>query len=135
MIRITAKRHSDGLEISAVGHAGFAERGQDIVCAGASALLFGFLAYLQAPLPVATAEGERGGIGTAADGSGDRGGTADAPLPQVGRLEARTEAGILWVRTHGMDPIDTTAWAVTAAGLSLLAEHYPGHVRLDTGKE
>ncbi len=135
MIRITARRHSDGLEISAVGHADFAERGRDIVCAGVSALLFGFLSYLKATLSVATAEDGAEAYGAVIGSSGDCNGRACTRSSPRGEMEYRTGDGTLWVRTHGMDSIDTTAWAVTAAGLALIAEQYPDHVRSETRKE
>ena len=47
MIRIRVTRRDSGLEIFAEGHAGYAPVGQDIVCAGVSALLYGFVAYLR----------------------------------------------------------------------------------------
>lgn len=40
MIKITVKKENSHIsEISVVGHAGYAEHGQDIVCAGVSAVL------------------------------------------------------------------------------------------------
>jgi uncharacterized protein YsxB (DUF464 family) len=43
MIKVTINRGNDGLiqSFSLSGHANYAERGQDIVCAGASAVSFG----------------------------------------------------------------------------------------------
>ena len=47
MISVIAETFSDGLmRISAKGHAGYAPRGKDIVCAGVSALMFGCIYYL-----------------------------------------------------------------------------------------
>lgn len=106
MITITAERAGDGLEIVAAGHAGYGTRGQDIVCAGVSALLFGFVAYLE----------DR--IAPAAD-------TSEAPA-----ILRRTSDGYLWVRTHRMSGADEAAWAVTAAGLSLISHAYPASVSL-----
>ena len=47
MIDVTYGK-SDGSRylIEAKGHAGFGERGSDVVCAGVSAVLYGFLYYL-----------------------------------------------------------------------------------------
>lgn len=39
MIKISKKQNSKIIEILAEGHAGYAKRGQDIVCAGVSALM------------------------------------------------------------------------------------------------
>ncbi len=136
MIRIRAMRHSDGLEISAVGHAAYAERGRDIVCAAVSALLFGFLRYLTTDAPSAAACG----VTDAPDGNGDRDGSGDrrdrgcgGTVPSV---EYRMEDGFLWVRTHGMGERDGAAWALTRAGLSLVEEQHPTCVRLaDTTEE
>ncbi len=130
MIRIRVRRHVDGLEISARGHAGYAKRGEDIVCAGVSALLFGFLHHLvMSHSPSAEADGAAGASRSPAfDGSGDRRTWgAEATLPA---LEYRMEEGALWIRTHGMDGADSSAWAVTRAGLALLERDYPAHVRL-----
>lgn len=47
MISIVAERFLDGaMRVSASGHAGYAPRGKDIVCAGVSALMFGCIYYL-----------------------------------------------------------------------------------------
>ncbi len=51
MILIRATRTENALDIRADGHAGYAEAGRDIVCAGVSALLFGLLAYWRERLP------------------------------------------------------------------------------------
>ena len=47
MISVVAERFLDGaMRVSASGHAGYAPRGKDIVCAGVSALMFGCIYYL-----------------------------------------------------------------------------------------
>ncbi len=112
MIHIQAVCGADGLEISAVGHAAFAAHGSDIVCAGVSALLFGFVAYLERCLSISAADGEPAG-------------------DQTRQLERTVEEGCLWVRTRGMQGLDRQAWAVTAAGLAAIACRYPAHVRLE----
>ncbi len=129
MIRICVERWDDGMEISAVGHAGYDRAGRDIVCAGVSALLFGFLTYLRSSLPVATAKNGAMCPFRMSGGSGDCGERETENTSAS--VEHRVGEGSLWIRTHGMKETDTAAWAVTAAGLFLLAEHYPGHVRLD----
>ena len=113
MIRIRVTRRDSGLEIFAEGHAGYAPVGQDIVCAGVSALLYGFVAYLRETLPIATAE--------------DSHPEGRAPL-----WEVSAGAGLLWVRTHGSDGRDKAALAPIEAGLRLIAACYPHHVTLDT---
>jgi uncharacterized protein YsxB (DUF464 family) len=47
MIEITYSRKDGGHRLSLKGHAGFAECGQDIVCAGVSAITFALLSYLE----------------------------------------------------------------------------------------
>lgn len=106
MIRIRVLERDDGLEISAVGHAGIAPRGQDIVCAGVSALLYGFIAYLETLSPIATAE--EGG--------------------EVPHLACSEGEGLLRIKTRGLGGADLQGWRVTAAGLRLVASAYPGSV-------
>ena len=113
MIRIRVTRRDSGLEIFAEGHAGYAPVGQDIVCAGVSALLYGVVAYLRETLPIATAE--------------DSHPEGRAPLWEVSEGDGRR-----WVRTHGSDGRDKAALAPIEAGLRLIAACYPHHVTLDT---
>ena len=51
MIRVRAYREDGGVGILATGHAGMAPHGRDPVCAGVSALLYGYLAYLEGLAP------------------------------------------------------------------------------------
>lgn len=108
MIRIWALERADGVEITAVGHAGYGPRGSDIVCAGISALLYGFIAYLEALPPIATA--------------GAGGGRS--------HLEYSEGEGFLRVTTRGLGGADIAGWQVTAAGLRLLEAAYPTCVTL-----
>ncbi|MBQ9151806.1 MAG: ribosomal-processing cysteine protease Prp [Clostridia bacterium] len=108
MIRIRVLRRADGLEVAAIGHAGTAPRGQDIVCAGVSALLYGFIAYLESLSPIATA-GEGG----------------EAP-----HLEHSEGEGRLRVITRGLGGADVLGWAVIEAGLRLIEAAYPAAVSL-----
>ena len=103
MICIRVLRRDEGLEISAVGHAGQAPRGEDIVCAGVSALLYGFVAYLETLPPIATAE-------------------AGGEHPH---LECSEGEGLLRIKTRGLGDADTNGWRVTAAGIRLIAAAYP----------
>ena len=96
------------MELSAVGHASYAPRGQDIVCAGVSALLYGFVAYLEGLSPIAT-----------------EGGTP--------HLQVTESEGGLWVRTHGLGGKDIRGWEVTEAGLSRIALAYPACVAVERG--
>lgn len=113
MIDIRVIRRDGGLEITAAGHAEYGLRGRDIVCAGVSALLFGFVAYMERhALPsVEKARGE-----------------AEAGDTPTFRRDVRD--GYLWLCTHGWGGVDTAAWAVTEAGLSLIAHAHPACVRL-----
>ncbi len=108
MIYIRVLERDDGLEITAVGHAGQGPRGRDIVCAGVSALLYGFIAYLEALPPIATAE--EGG--------------------EEPHLECSEGEGLLRVTTRGLGGADTRGWRVTAAGLRLVEAAYPTCVTL-----
>ncbi len=117
MITVTMRRRADGLELTAAGHAGMAERGGDIVCAGVSALLFGYVAYVEGDRAVLSAW-----TPSVCEVFG-RGG--------VGRVSRRMGDGELWVRTRGMRGADRAAWDVTAAGLALIADRHPDRVRLN----
>ena len=108
MIRIRVLRQDDGgMEITAVGHAGQAPLGKDIVCAGVSALLYGFVAYLESLPPIATEEGE------------------GSP-----HLECAEGDGTLRIRTRGLGGADILGWRVTAAGIRLIESVYPACVAL-----
>lgn len=109
MIDIRVWRREDGLEVVAAGHAAYDTPGRDIVCAGVSALLFGFVSYLGGLCRPVPAEAM----------------TAGAPA-----VSHRVGDGYLRVRTRRMSGADETAWAVTAAGLALIAEAHPTRVRL-----
>lgn len=112
MICIEVERRGEGVEIRAGGHAGYGPPGQDIVCAGVSAILYGCLAYLEGVLRVfpCRREGQRTG----------------GP-----HLEKQEGDGWLAFRTAGFPGgVDVTAMEVAVAGLSLLAEAYPAHVML-----
>ncbi len=112
MICVKVAERNGGLVLTAVGHAGYAPRGQDIVCAGVSALLYGFVAYLEGLSPIATAE--------------DPDGDGVAP-----HLEVSEGDGELRVKTRGLGGRDTAGFAVTAAGLRLIEACYPALVTLD----
>lgn len=107
MIEIRVYPKGDGMVLSAEGHAGMAPRGRDIVCAGVSALLYGFAAYLESLAPR---------------------GTEDCP-----HLECTEGDGILRLVTHGLGGAERQGWAVVAAGLRLIEESYPACVRLWDG--
>ena len=111
MICIRITEREDGLELSAHGHAGYAPQGQDVVCAGVSALLYGFIAYLEGLPPIATGEAQVG---------------------DINHLEVSDEDGILTVRTNGMGGADRNGLAVIQEGLGLIASCYPAFVMLDT---
>ena len=110
MICIHITEREDGLELSAHGHAGYAPRGQDVVCAGVSALLYGFISYLEGLFPIATEKAARDG---------------------TPRLEVEDKDDVLRVRTYGMGGADTAGLAVIRAGLGLIASCYPSFVMLD----
>ena len=113
MICIRVTEGDEGVEIAALGHAGYGPRGQDIVCAGVSALLYGLITYLTGNSPIATAEDPHSwGLGS--------------------RTEVRESDGELWVRTHGAYGRVGAALEMTLAGLSLIAQGYPAYVTLDT---
>jgi uncharacterized protein YsxB (DUF464 family) len=111
-----------GLAVMAEGHANFAPRGRDIVCAGASALLYAYRAGLTA-LPS----------------------VKSLPLYATETVEYRRGPGKFvytdvaqdrfLVISYGLNREDERTWQVIAEGLRLLAEAYPRNVRfLDGGR-
>lgn len=112
MIRIRITRHRDGLDIHAVGHAGYAPRGEDIVCAGISALLYGFVAYLNDLSSVATAE-------------------ESACRETLFHWKVAERDGELRVRTRGCTSRVGEGLSVVVAGTSLIARAYPQLVVLE----
>ena len=104
MIEIRAVPRDDGLMLSAKGHAGMASFGQDVVCAGVSALLYGFAAYLESLNPC-----EETG---------------------ASHLECVEGEGLLQLATRGLGGADLRGWAVVAEGLRLIEKAYPTCVRL-----
>ena len=107
MIEICTFPQANGMVVSAKGHAGMAPCGRDIVCAGVSSLLFGYLAYLESISP-----SESG----------------DSP-----HLEWREGDGVLQVITRDLGGADLRGWAVVEAGLRLIERSYPECLRLLDG--
>lgn len=120
MICIRITEREDGLELSAHGHAGYAPRGQDVVCAGVSALIYGFIAYLEGLLPIATEKAARDGTPR-----------LETPQLETPQLEVEDKDDVLRVRTYGMRGADTAGSAVLRAGLGLIVSAYPSFVMLD----
>ena len=94
------KRRAEGIELDAHGHAEHGAIGHDIVCAGVSALLYGLWAYLEEQI-------QKSGKGFLDVSEGD---------------------GRLYVQTREVEG-DEAAFAVTAAGLTLIAQAFPEAVR------
>ncbi len=99
MIRITLSETPAGLELLAIGHAGLAPRGADPVCAGVSALLFGYLARLERLALEA--------------------GTKEA------FVRSNVGPGCLMVWSGGLGGRDRASLAVIAEGLFLIAAAHP----------
>ena len=108
MIHIRILRGPDGVDMTAVGHAGQGPRGRDPVCAGVSALLYGWIAYLETLPPIATAE----------EGGEDP------------HLVCSEGEGRLRVTTRGLGGADIRSLAVIEAGLRLIQAAYPAAVTL-----
>ena len=125
MICIHITEREDGLELSAHGHAGYAPRGQDVVCAGVSALIYGFIAYLEGLLPIATEKTPREGMPRLETPR------LETPQLETPQLEVEDKDDVLRVRTYGMRGADTAGSAVLRAGLGLIASAYPSFVMLD----
>ena len=84
------------MELDAQGHAEHGAIGHDIVCAGVSALLYGLAAYLK----------------------------EQAGKSQTGSVTCSEGCGWLYLQTKDMEG-DEAAFAVTAAGLTLIAQAFP----------
>lgn len=70
MIRIDYNREGDRHLLKVSGHAGYAEYGQDIVCAGVSAVSFALLGFLEAEgVRLDTAEAGSGALDVACIGT------------------------------------------------------------------
>ena len=106
MIRISMKRWAEGMELEACGHANHGAIGHDVVCAGVSALLYGLTAYLQ----------------------------GQATACPTGHLDRAEADGRLYLRTRGLTE-DEVAFAVTAAGLTLIAKAFPEAVSFTSLEE
>ena len=98
MIRVLYIRRGSGHELTVSGHADFAERGKDIVCAGISALTQALLGWL--------------------DDHGEN--ISEIVGPAV-------HSGHLWVRCSGNTRV-TTAFQMAAKGYEQIAAAYPDHV-------
>ena len=114
MICVRVTRREGGATVTALGHAGYAPRGQDIVCAGVSAILFSLIAYLRGTPLIATAEACGG----------------ERP-----RLRVEEGDGRLVVEIVGSSSCYGEALGMAIAGLSLMATRYPAHVTLDTNEK
>ncbi len=100
MIRVWYEREGRVHRLTAAGHAGFAPRGHDIVCAGVSALLLGLLAWL---------EEEQEGVESL--------------------LYREEDDGGLFVEAAGGKRL-ATAFGVVLSGLREVARQYPGFVEV-----
>ncbi len=103
MICINVWRRGKGIELLARGHAGYDVAGRDIVCAGVSALLYGFKGYLE----------------------------EQSLLCHRGHVDCAQWNGGLWMRCRGFGGLDVRAWEVTREGLSLIAREYARYVRIE----
>lgn len=132
MTEIRVTQTQDALVITAEGHAGFAGRGEDVVCAGISALLCGTAAYL--------ADLVRAGGGTVAGGaSGEKKSAAcDPDHPAAGRprLDREIRPGHLKLSASGLPAgLPGHTAAQLCAGLGLIAEAYPAYLSLYVDRE
>lgn len=100
MIRVYYARDGNAHELSIDGHADYAERGQDIVCAGVSALAQALLGWLDQCSQYVT--------------------ELQGPVVQQGRL---------WVNCRGNKKV-TIAFQVMLMGMKQIADAYPNHVEL-----
>ena len=122
MTTVRMIRKPDGVVIQASGHADFAVRGRDIVCAGISALVFGTAAYL------AEVVTSRQGIIKEAEQDTAQ---ASSPADRLPILHRAVGDGRVFLSTQGFpDGIDQRAADQLAAGIALIARTHPGNVRL-----
>lgn len=110
MVSIVIANNGSGITVRAAGHAEYAPHGQDIVCAGVSAVLYGCLSCLL-------------------DAAYSRRENSDNP-PHV-YISDRPE--LLAFATDGFDDgFDLEAVRIIAFSLRMLAEEYPRHVAVKT---
>lgn len=103
-----------GITVSAAGHAGYAPRGRDIVCAGVSAVLYGCLACL-----MERAEAQRHGY-------------TEQPLPAPVVIVS-DKPGLFVFSTSGFtDGFDLDVGRIMAGSLRKLAAAYPQYVSVQT---
>lgn len=106
MIEIHFKKNEDEISLCSKGHAGFAEYGQDIVCAGVSAL---FLAAVDTLEKMLSGADERRLIVDIERGRG------------VIRLKAAA----------GFSQKEETVFLTVVNGVELIAKKYPDYVRIN----
>ena len=98
MIRAIYVRDGDSHELTVTGHSGYAEHGQDIVCAGVSAITLALLGWI------------------------------DDNSQNVSSMDgSAVHDGHLWMKCTGNKRV-TTAFQMAVKGLEQLASAYPSHV-------
>lgn len=98
MIRVYYTRGKGGHELTINGHAGYAEHGQDIVCAGVSAIAFSLVAWIE---------------------------HNEEEVSALSGLAA--ESGSFYICCKGTKALET-AFDVAVLGLIQIARQYPNHV-------
>lgn len=101
MITVTVKTQADKVVIKSQGHSGYAEKGNDIVCAAVSSLVFTALAFFDS-------------------------GRLDLDISSCDVLDDMIEMVF-----YTKDARIRTALEFFEIGIGLIAEKYPEHVRLN----
>lgn len=101
MISIMSVPYGDGLTLRASGHANYAPRGQDTVCAGVSVLLHAYLDYLRGLMPHSGADAS---------------------------VEYEEREGYMMIRSTGFNGRDLEGFEVVKQGLRRLQSAFPQHV-------
>jgi len=101
---IKGRMYWDRMRLEISGHAGYAEKGQDIVCAGVSALLYALAAVLE--------EAEARGRTTA-------------------ELKESEEGAVIWA-DPGMGSLNEIKayFRMCVKGMKIIQEQYPQHVEI-----
>ena len=105
MIRVYYARGKGEHELTINGHAGYAEYGKDIVCAGVSAIAFSLLAWLE---------------------------NSQDDVARMDELVA--EDGRVYIACAGNDRVNT-AFQVALMGLIQISRAHPEHVCIEYGRD
>lgn len=101
MVRVTCRHSEKAYAITALGHAGYSSQGNDIVCAGVSAIIYALLGFLN-----------------------------NAPDKEK-NLRAHAESGETCIFWSGKSVEVEAAFQMAVIGLLQISSAYPEHIQVD----